>query len=214
MEISINNIKLAAEVFTGNTVSFNTKDEDYQNLFLAYATDSNSSSLREAVTLHILGYESNNHKHGHDGVDIKTGKLKEVKPRSIKTGEKVGSSGNFNDMTLDLLEVKKDYDVICSLFLEDKLIYIVEFPFSIIYEMIKKPIVNAKLGKRVVCGFGYKDYDCDELVVHYFDVHTAIEKKCLSKKHFETLLYKQKKEFNDTAITRLFECEKLHSQFV
>lgn len=214
MEISINNIKLAAEVFTGNTTSLDAKDDDYRNLFLAYATDSNSSSLREAVTLHILGYESNNHKHGHDGIDNVTGKLKEVKPRSIKTGEKVGGSGNFNDMTLELLEAKKDYDVICSLFLEDRLIYVVEFPFHVIYDAIKKPIVNAKLGKRVVCGFGYKDYDCNELIVHYFDANTAIEKKCLSKKHFEMLVIRAKKEFNDNAITKLFECPTLYTEFV
>ena len=207
MEISINNIKLAADFFRGDTTMFDAKDEDYKNIFMAYATDSNSSSLRELVTLHILGYESNSAKHGHDGTDTLTGKLKEVKPRSVKTGKKIGSSGSFNDMTLGLLKRKKDYDVICSLFLETRLVYIVEFPFSTIYEKIKKPIDKAKAGKRVVCGFGHTDYNCDELIVHYFDSVTATETKCLSKKHYQLLARKSKKELNDNTITKLLECE-------
>ena len=206
MELSINNIKLAADYFIGNTKDFDKKDDDYKNILTAYATDTNSSSLREAVTLYLLGYESNSKKHGHDGTDINSGKLKEVKPRSIRTGEKVGHSGNFNDMTLELLEKKSKYDVICSLFVDNKLVYIVEFPFSVIFEKIKKPIVTAKVGKRVVCGFGYKDYDCDELVVHYFDKHTATQKNCLSKKHFKLLDTKNNKDENDNTLKKLLEC--------
>ena len=50
---------------------------------------------------------------------------------------------------------------------------------STIYEKLKKPIINAKLGKRVVCHFNYKDYDCNELKVHYLNeelVHTSVSK--------------------------------------
>jgi len=205
MEISINNIELAAELFTGNNTLFLTKDEDYRNLFMAYATDCNSSSLREAVTLHILKYDSNSAKHGNDGTDIKTGKLKEVKPVSIKLGEKLDNSGTFNDMTLTLLDKKTNYDVICSAFSEDRLIYIVEFPFSVIYEKVKKTIDNAKLGKRVSYSFGYKSYDCDELVVHYFDTKTAMERNCLSKPHFNCLIRRTEKEFIENGLTKLFK---------
>jgi len=196
----MNNVKMAAEYFTGNLTAFNQKDDDYKNLFLAYATDANSSTIRELATLYLLGYDFNLEKHGHDGVDSKTGKLKEVKPRYIKAGDKLGSSGNFNDMTLDLLETKEDYDVICSMFTEDKLIYVVEFPFSAIYERIKKPILEAKLGKRVVCHFRYNDYNINELVVHYFDAEAARQKNCLSKPHYDMLKNKQ-----DGLSTKLFE---------
>lgn len=187
MDISVDNITLAAEFFTGDLTKFNSKDDDYKNLFLAYASDVNSSSIRESVTLHLLGYEENSAKHGYDGIDKITGRLKEVKPRSIKSGNKVGNSGNFNDMTLDLLAQKSEYDVVCSLFTETKLIYIVEFPFKAIHEQIKKPIDNAKPGKRVVCHFSYTNYDCDDLIVHYFDPVAAKEADCLSKNHFTLL---------------------------
>ena len=194
MQISLNNITIAAEFFTGNLTKFNSKDEDYKNLFLAYATDVNSSSIREAVTLHMLGYEKQHSKHGYDGTDPKTGKYKEVKPRSVKSGLKVGGSGNFNDMTLNLLAQKSGYDVICSLFSENKLIYIVEFPFMVIHDHIKKPIDSAKAGKRVVCHFSYKNYDCDDLIVHYFDREAAVEANCLSINHLKLLERRSKKD--------------------
>ena len=58
MELSESNIKLATEYFMGNQKLFDSKDDDYKNLFLAYATDSNSSTLRELCTMYYLGYKS------------------------------------------------------------------------------------------------------------------------------------------------------------
>ena len=188
MNLSENNLKLVTDLFLGKTDPFNDKDEDYKNLLMTYATDTNSSTLRELATMYYLGYESFTDKHGADGIDNKTGRLKEVKPVSMKDGKKRGTSGNFNDMTLELLEKKMNYDVICSLFNESRLVYIVEFPFSVIYEKIKKPIINASAGKRVVCHFNYLDYDCDDLVIHYLNNDLNVVHESLSKNHTKMLI--------------------------
>jgi hypothetical protein len=178
METSNFNLKLATEYFMGNDTLFNQKDEDYQNLFLSYATDNNSSTIRELSTMYFLKYKSFHNKLGADGIDENTGRLKEVKPRSV-TKKLSGGSGNFNDMTLELLEKKKNMDVICSLFVDSRFVYIVEFPLEVIYDKLKEPIVNAKLGKRVVCSFSYKDYNDDRLKIHYLNkdlIHTSVVK--------------------------------------
>lgn len=180
MMLSKNNLKLVTNFFLGNTKCFDKKDDEYKNLLLAYATDNNSSTLRELATMNYLKYKSFTEKLGPDGIDLETGVFKEVKPKTIKSDKKSGGSGNFNDMTLELLEKKKDYDIICSLFKDSRFVYIVEFPMSSIYEKLKQPILKAKLGKRVVCNFSYKDYDPDVLKVHYLNkelIHSSVSKK-------------------------------------
>ena len=188
MILSETNLDLITDFFMGNTKSFLKKDDDYKNLLLTYATDNNSSSIRELATMHFLKYKSYSKKLGADGIDEKTGILKEVKPKTISDGKKVKNSGNFNDMTLELLEKKKNYDIICSLFNEYKFVYIVEFPLLSIYEKLKEPIVNAKTGKRVVCQFSYKDYEPDKLKVHYLNL--SLLHKSVSKNHAEMLIDK------------------------
>lgn len=177
--LSRKNLELVTKFFLGNRKCFDKKDEEYKNLLLTYATDNNSSTLRELATMNYLKYKSFPEKLGPDGIDLETGILKEVKPKTIKTEKKSASSGNFNDMTLDLLEKKKDYDIICSLFKDSRFVYIVEFPMSSIYEKLKQPILKAKAGKRVVCSFSYRDYDPDVLKVHYLNeelIHTSVSK--------------------------------------
>lgn len=182
-QLSNKNLEIITQYFLGNTALFDAMDDDWKNLMLSYATDNNSSTIREAVTLHYLKYQSYSEKHGADGFDPVTNRQKEVKPKYVEFGKKMSSTGNFNDMTLPLLESKKDLDIVCSLFAGSRLVYIVEFPISVIYEHLKKPIVNAKLGKRVVCPFNYKHYDSDELVVHYLSEDTINEQNCISKNH-------------------------------
>jgi len=80
MELSKRNLKLATKFFTGDTTDFDQKDDDFKNLFRAYASDSNSSSIREAVTLDFLGYEQYSAKHGADGFDPVNQCQKEVNP--------------------------------------------------------------------------------------------------------------------------------------
>lgn len=182
MELSENNLKIATEYYNGNTTNFDKKDDDYKNLFRAYASDKNSSTLREAVTLSTLGYERYKEKHGADGVDKITGRQKEVKPRYFSSsGQKVNIGGNFNDMTMELLNKKKKFDIICSVFVDDRLIIVVEFPISVIFEALKKPIINAKLGKRVVCNFSNTSFqDSSEMVIHRYDADFINKNKSLA----------------------------------
>jgi hypothetical protein len=192
MNLSKKNLDVITQYFLGNTSPMDAMDEDYKNLMLCYATDNNSSTVRELVTLNFLGYEPYFEKHGADGYDPKTNRKIEVKPRYLETG-KISSSGNFNDMTMELLESKKDFNIVCSLFAKNKLVYIVEFPIAVIWEKLKKPIVEAKIGKRVVCPFGYNNYDHKDLVIHYYDPDAVLEYNCLSKDHKKLLESKWQK---------------------
>ena len=199
MNLSNNNIKIAMDYSIKGRDSLKDKDEDYINLFLSYFSDKNSSSLREAVTLMYCGYIKIESKHGADRYDPSNSKMKEVKPSYIGERKKLRSSGNFNDMTLDLLEKKKSYDIIDSVFHCGRLAYIVEFPLIDIYETLSKPILNAKIGKRVVCRFGYKDYMHSDLKIHYYN--PEITRMCLQKNHDKFI---REKHYGPPA--KLFEC--------
>jgi hypothetical protein len=193
MELSENNLKIATEFFIGDTTNFDKKDDDYKNLFRAYASDKNSSSIREAVTLSFLGYERYKLKHGADGVDKTTGRQKEVKPRYFSSSEKVKAKigGNFNDMTMELLDKKKEFDIICSVFVDDRLVLVVEFPISVIFEKLKKPIIKATIGKRVVCNFSNTSFqDSSEMVIHRYDADFINKNKSLAGR---TALFFEKK---------------------
>lgn len=183
MELSKNNLSMATKFFLGDSSEFDQKDEDYKNLFLAYASDVNSSSIREAVTLDFLNYEQYSSKHGADGFDPKTERKKEVKPRYFQEGHKCKIGGNFNDMTMELLSKKQELDIICSVFVGKRLILVVEFPMSAIIENLKKPIINSKPGKRVVCNFSNTSFqDSDEMIIHHYDSEYINKNQCLSKK--------------------------------
>lgn len=199
MNLSESNIKIAIDYSTRGIVALNDKDEDFINLFLSYFSDKNSSSLRESVTLMYCGYVKNQSKHGADGYDSSNGRMKEAKPSYIGEGKKLGSSGNFNDMTMELLEKKKDYDIIDSVFHCGRLAYIVEFPLIDIYDVLSKPILNAKIGRRVVCHFKYSDYANSNLKIHYYN--PSITKMCLQTKHDKFL---REKVYGPPA--KLFEC--------
>ena len=186
MNYTYEDLEFATQYFLGKTKAFDAESNICKSFFLNHASDNNSSTIRELVTLHYLGYQSFLEKHGADGIDTKTGRLKEVKPRYLKEGQKLNThSGNFNDMTFKLLEKKKDYDMVCSLFYESHLIYIVEFPISLIFEHLKeqlrKQIENNR--NRKVLHFGYSNYDSDELIVHYYNKNVAYATNCLSKPH-------------------------------
>ena len=181
MQLNENIINLAVKFFTGDTEEFDKKDEDFRNFFRVCASDSNSSWLRELVTLQVVGYTQYPEKHGPDGYDPKTNRQKEVKPRFINLGSKTRIGGNFNDMTLNLFEKKENLDVICSTFVGDRLVCVVEFPFSVISDKIKQPIINAKLGRRVVCHFSQTSFQhSDQLIIHYYDSETINNTKCYS----------------------------------
>jgi len=186
--LSNENIDLAIQYALGNDEVFESLDPGYRNLFLAILGDSNSSMLREAMVLRMLNYISYPEKHGMDGYCPVTNKQKEVKPKFIVEKQKIGStSGNFNDMTTELLDKKDGCDVICAGFYEGRFLYIVEIPYEVIKPKLQTRVDNAKIGKRVVCEFGYKNYDHDSLQVKYLNEALINKTNSLSKPHFEML---------------------------
>ena len=200
--ISTENVDIAIQYAMGDENAFNTLDPGHQNMILASLGDHNSSMLREAMILQYLNYTTYSKKHGMDGYCNITGKQKEVKPTNIVEGQKIASSGNFNDMTSELLEKKDECDVICAGFYEGKFLYIIEIPFVVIKPKLKKQVDRAKLGKRVVCSFSYKDYDHDDINIRYLNEKLIDKSKSLSKKHFDML--KRRKTGEKTATLETF----------
>jgi hypothetical protein len=191
--LSDENIDLAIQYSLGNDSVFENLDPGYRNLFLAMLSDSNSSMLREAMVLRMLNYTSYPEKHGMDGYCSLTGKQKEVKPKFIVEGQKIGAnSGNFNDMTNELLDKKDGCDVICAGFHEGRFLYVIEIPYEVIKSKLKTRVDSARIGKRVVCEFGYKNYDHDSLQIKYLNENLIAETNSLSKPHFDML----KKRYN------------------
>lgn len=184
-------LSLATKFFTGDTSLFDKESENFKNLFLAMASDNNSSSLRESVTLHYLKFDQFQQKHGADGKDPVTGKLKEVKPRYVSAGNKFsGALGSFNDITMDLIDKKLDLDVICSLFVGNRLVFIFEFPLTEIEDKLRLRVTNAKLGKRVVGDFSHTDVDIEKITVQYVDFDLIEKTDCIVKPLLLKLKYK------------------------
>jgi hypothetical protein len=188
MNFSPANLRIAHAYYTGNTHEFDCKDADYQNLLHVYATDNNSSSIREAATLYHLGYTQLHDKHGADGYNEQTGRYIEVKPKLVKQDQRLGNCGNFNDMTHELLQKKMDMDVVVSLFSPSRMLLVAQFPFSTIYSVLLAPIQNAKLGRRVVCNFNLSHflYNSDTRI-HWCDLDELNKLQCLPTKHLNTL---------------------------
>lgn len=185
--LSDENIDLAIQYALGNDSAFENLDPGYRNLFLAILSDSNSSMLREAMVLRMLNYISYPEKHGMDGYCPVTGKQKEVKPRFIVEGQKLGASGKFNDITTDLLNKKDGCDVICAAFYEGRFLYVVEFPYELIKPVLQKKVDNAVVGRRVQSDFSWRDYDSDKLRIWYFNEALATDTNSISKPHIEML---------------------------
>jgi hypothetical protein len=182
MGFSDKTLRIMTDYCLGNKNILDNESELCKEIFHNFMSDNNSSSVREAVTLYHLGYESYDSKHGADGVDPESRREKEVKPRYFANGEKAQLAGNFNDMTIELLEKKRNLDIVCSSFIGNNLIFIVEFPMSVIFEHLKGPILRAKAGKRVVCFFSHTAIqNSDELKVHYYNEVLVNKTNCLTK---------------------------------
>jgi desulfoferrodoxin (superoxide reductase-like protein) len=146
-----------------------------EELFQMYMSDSNSSTLRETITVLVAGYDPVAGKHGRDAIDPVTGKAKEVKPKSY-TGTPTNGSGCFNDYTRDRFEkdMKDGLDILHSLFVGDRLAYVVEFSIMAVQEKLDKHIrVNCeeKQQKYVrTAAWGYSDWiQHPTTKTHYID---------------------------------------------
>lgn len=122
------------------------------DLLTMYINDKNSSTIREFITVTLAGYEHKESKIGYNGfkqdtfIPGRTIKC-EAKPKNVDTEEiekykrgerktspaKLNGGGNFTDYTPARLEKdkqEKDLNMLVSGFVDGKLIYIIEFPFS------------------------------------------------------------------------------------
>ena len=177
-------IDCAVNYLLGDRSIFNAQNSLFQKTFLAYLADKNSSTLREAVTLRVLECTKIDKKHGADGVD-KKGIYIEVKPSYAhldKNGKqnRLGGGGCFNDITYKKVESCKGWDVVCSGFAEDKLLYVVRFPFDYLAPVLNdyitkkveknKKITEGQTQGRFTAIFTYRNYvDCQDLKVIYLN---------------------------------------------
>lgn len=200
-------IDCAVNYLIGDRSIFNKESPLFQKTFVAYLADKNSSTLREAVTLRILNYKKIDKKHGADGIHPVTGKYVEVKPQYAHLTEDgkqnyLGGGGTFNDIHYDKVKSCAGWDMVCSGFAEDKLIYIVRFPFDYLAPTLQKFIddkieSNKKKEEGQTQGrfstmFRYNQYvDCPDLEVVYFNKEHA--QRFMSKKMY----FAFNKKYND-----------------
>ena len=120
----------------------------FTDLLTTYINDKNSSTLREFITVALAGYEHNANKIGFNGFKhTTTGKsiACEAKPKNVsnqdledyqsgirKTFHKLRGNGNFTDYTWKRFnkDKKENLNILVSGFVDGKLIYLLEFPFS------------------------------------------------------------------------------------
>ena len=109
------------------------------DLLTMYINDQNSSTLREFITVVLAGYEHTEHKIGYNGFRHSAfGEpiMCEAKPVNIisssRSRKKLNGGGNFTDFTWGRFNKYKNdkINMLVSGFVDGKLIYIFEFPFS------------------------------------------------------------------------------------
>jgi hypothetical protein len=122
------------------------------DLLTMYINDKNSSTIREFITVTMAGYNHREKKIGYNGFKqdsfIPGATINcEAKPKNIDTVEferfergerktrpmKLNGGGNFTDYTALRLQKdlqEKNLNMLVSGFVDGKLIYILEFPFS------------------------------------------------------------------------------------
>lgn len=149
--------------------------------------DPNSSQLREAITAKVAGCISIPGKKGRDALDEKTGREKEIKPKNY-TGKATNGGGCFNDYTRARLEKDKQYglEIIHSLFVDGRVVYVLEFDFDAIAEKLERQIIEKceVHGNDYVrtASWYYTDWiNHPSLKIHYIDFDLIDSTKCVNK---------------------------------
>lgn len=201
MSFNKEQLEFAENYFFGDKKLYEQSDAMCQQWFVSYVQDKNSSSIREEVTLYHLGYQKLDNKHGADGYHPDTKKYVEVKPQYLhpnKKGKfgKLTGGGTFNDLTIDKIKMleKEDWDILCSGFADDKMIFIARFSANDItnylFDKLNKIIKKPKRRKSV--SFGYNQYkDASNLKILWLDEDNA--KKYMTKDMFSIF----SKKYND-----------------
>jgi hypothetical protein len=173
------------------------------DLLTAYIDDKNSSSLREYVTVVLSGYEHNPKKLGYNGFRQNSeigGKpiACEAKPKNIqtdgyeqrKTKPKLNGEGGFNDYTIERCnkDIKENFNILSSGFIDGELQYIIEFPFSAVCKHLKQQLPK----KRIVgtytrmASFSFNHYEKSKVVKIIYLNRQTIEK---NKKYYNGNFY-------------------------
>ena len=106
-------------------------------------SDKNSSQLLEWVTAYLIGCVPLEGKHGRDCVDLNTGIEKEIKPKKY-TETPTDGGAVFNDYTRKRWEKDKavNLPIVQSYWVNGRVQYIVEFPFSAIADRLEEQIIR------------------------------------------------------------------------
>ena len=146
-----------------------------EELFQLYMNDVNSSTLREIITVAVAGYDHIGGKLGRDAIDSASGTPKEAKPKSY-TGKPTNGSGCFNDYTRARLEkdTADGLDIVHSLFVGDRLAYVVEFSILAVYDkldtQIQKHCENNNQRYVRSASWTYNDWiHHPSMKIHYID---------------------------------------------
>lgn len=174
----------------------------FTDILTRYANDVNSSTLRELITMMKAGYKSkvSGTKLGYNGT-TSHGTPCEVKPANIRSdsGNKLNGGGSFNDFTYERLDKYQQDKVtmVVSGFVDARLIYILEFPFSYsefvqrLQEQLERHFARGKRAPgQYLRGaqFSFKNYkDCPQLKVIYKDSQVTNFRQFLTGKLFNFL---------------------------
>lgn len=172
-------LEVAENYFFGDKSLYNQSCDLAKLLFPQYVEDKNSSTIREEIVLSHLGYIKEDKKHGPDGFHPERKCYVEVKPMFAHLDENgkqnyLTGGGTFNDLTFEKLEKVKDDDLVCAGFAEDKIIYIVRFPYKHILPYLSEKLkenIAKNLKRQGTISFGYNLYkDCDQLEILHLDI--------------------------------------------
>jgi len=175
------------------------KDKDsavlLQNLLQVYVNDKNSSFLREMITCSVAGYQHSKAKLGYDGY---LGDLHcEVKPQNVVIGEtkRLNAGGCFNDFTWRKFKKCQEDNVrmLMSGFVNGKLVYILEFPFTdekFLAHMksnLEKHLPDGDVTNRYIrsCAWSLKHFENAKL--RYLAENYRDYEKAMTKKMFQFL---------------------------
>jgi len=165
-----------------------------EELFLMYMEDVNSSSLREIITILVAGYDPIPGKLGRDAIDRLTGASKEAKPKSY-TGTSTNGSGCFNDYTRERYnkDIQENLDIVHSLFIGDRLAYVIEFNILAIKSQLDKKIqIHCEQNKQRyvrTASWSYLDWVHHPSVkFHYIDWKLIdANKGCINRNMYKAL---------------------------
>ena len=174
----------------------------FTDILTRYANDVNSSTLRELITMMKAGYKSkvSGTKLGYNGT-TSHGSPCEVKPANIRSysNKRLNGGGSFNDFTYERLDKYQQDKVmmVVSGFVDARLIYILEFPFSYpefvqrIQEQLERHFARGKRAPgQFLRGaqFSFKNYkDYPQLKIIYKEPHISDFEQYLTGELFNFL---------------------------